>query len=363
MGVNMVNENLILVINPGSTSTKIALYKGVECLDVENLSHPSELIKSFEEIHEQKDMRRTVILSWLEAKGVSKESLQAVVGRGGLLKPMPGGTYLVTEEMLKDLKVGVQGQHASNLGGIIAYEIAKEMNIPAYIVDPVAVDEMIPEAKLSGLPEIRRKSLVHALNIKATSRKICDKINKPFQDASLIVAHLGGGISISPVYKGRILDVNNANEGGPLSPERAGDVPCGSLVRLCFSGKYNQGQIKKMLTREGGLVGYLGTNDAREVVKRIQVGDEEAELVYKAMAYQISKEIAAMATVLKGKVDRIILTGGLAYGELLMSWIEERVAFIAPVEIVPGENEMEALAEGAIRVLEGKEKAKLYEEV
>ncbi|MGM9973715.1 MAG: butyrate kinase [Clostridiaceae bacterium] len=357
-----MEENLILAINPGSTSTKIALYNGQECIKVENLIHSKESLMGFEDIYHQKDFRSEVILNWLKEQDFHMGRLRAIVGRGGLLRPMAGGTYVVTEAMLEDLKIGYQGQHASNLGGIIANDIGRNLNIPAYIVDPVAVDEFLEEARLSGLPEVRRKSLVHALNIKATARKICDKNNIDFTEASLIVAHLGGGISIAPVYKGRILDVNNANEGGPLSPERAGEVPAGALVRLCFSGKYTQGEIKKKLTREGGLLGYLGTNDAREVVARIEKGDKEAELIFKAMAYQISKEIAAMATVLKGKVDRIIITGGLAYGKLLMSWIEERVSFIAEVEVVPGENEMESLAMGALRVLTGEEAAKIYED-
>lgn len=357
-----MEKNLILAINPGSTSTKIALYNGQECIKVENLIHSKESLKGFEDIYHQKDMRSEVILNWLKEHDFDMGRLKAIVGRGGLLRPMSGGTYLVTEAMLEDLKIGYQGQHASNLGGMIANDIAKNLSVPAYIVDPVAVDEFLEEARISGLPEIRRKSLVHALNIKATARKICDEINMDFNEASLIVAHLGGGLSISPVYKGRILDVNNANEGGPLSPERAGEVPAGALVRLCFSGKFTQEEIKKKLTREGGLLAYLGTNDAREVIARIEKGDKEAELIYKAMAYQISKEIAAMATVLKGRVDRIIITGGLAYGKLLMSWIEERVAFIAKVDIVPGENEMESLAMGALRVLLGDEKAKIYED-
>ncbi|WP_040212968.1 butyrate kinase [Clostridium polynesiense] len=357
----MVNKNLILVINPGSTSTKIAIYQDEKFLEAENLSHSNEEISGFSCIYDQQDMRTNVILNWIEEKGISLKAFCAVVGRGGLLRPMPGGTYLVTEAMLKDLRTGFQGQHASNLGGIISYNIANSLNIPAYIVDPVAVDEIHEEARISGMPEIPRRSLVHALNIKATSRKICDKINKVIEDTSFIVAHLGGGISVVPLKNGKIIDVNNANEEGPFSPERAGGLPAGDLVRLCFSGRYSYSDIKKKMVGNGGLIGYLGTNDGRVVKKRIQAEDSGAELIYKALAYQISKEIGAMAAVLHGKVDRIILTGGLAYDSLLTSWIKERVEFIAPIEVVPGENEMESLAQGALRVLKQKEKAKIYE--
>lgn len=361
MGVIMDNKNLILAINPGSTSTKIAVFHDGTCIEVENLSHSNEEISKYTCIYQQKDMRTDTIMTWLKEKGISLEKLKAVVGRGGLLRPMPGGTYLVTEAMLKDLQEGIQGQHASNLGGIIAYDIAEPLNIPAFIVDPVAVDEIEDVARISGMPEITRRSLVHALNIKATSRKVCDKINKNMKTCSFIVAHLGGGISIVPLQYGRIIDVNNANEEGPFSPERSGGLPAGDLVRLCFSGKYSYDDIKKKIMGRGGLIGYLGTNDGRVINKRIQSGDRGAELIYKALAYQISKEIASMATVLSGKVDRIVLTGGLAYDKLLTQWIEERVSFIAPVEVFPGENEMESLAQGAERVLKQQEEAKIYE--
>jgi butyrate kinase len=358
----MSTKGYILAINPGSTSTKLSIFKDEHCVITTNLTHSSEDIKKFETIYDQKDMRTTLILQWLQEENIALEDLIAVVGRGGLLRPMPGGTYSITPKMLEDLKIGYQAQHASNLGGVIAHEIAKKVNIPALIVDPVAVDEILDVARISGLPEIQRRSLVHALNIKAVTRRVCAKLNKEFENSSYVVAHIGGGISVSPVKNGRILDCNNANEEGPFSPERTGGLPVGDLAKLAFSGKYTLAQLKKKITGEGGLVAYLNTNDGRIVDKMIEDGDEKAELIFKAMAYQIAKEIGAMTTVLSGKVDAIILTGGVAYNKRIINWISEMVSFIAPVELVPGEDEMLALAQGALRIVNGEEKAKIYEE-
>lgn len=358
----MSNKKLILVINPGSTSTKIALYNEGKCLSVSNLSHSADEIRNYEKIYDQKEMRTAVIIKWLREKGLSPKELCAVVGRGGLLRPMPGGTYLITDEMLKDLESGYQGEHASNLGGIIAYEIAKEGSIPSFIVDPVAVDEFDEVSRISGLPELQRRSLVHALNIKAVSRKVCAKLDREFRKSSFVVAHLGGGISIAPIINGRIIDVNNANEEGPFSPERAGSLPALDVVKICYSGKYSYKELKKKFIGHGGLTAYLGTNDGRNVDKLIDAGDKNAELVLKAMAYQIAKEIGAYSVALYGKVDAVILTGGLAYNVRLVNWVTEMVKFIAPIEVVPGEGEMDALYEGAARVINGEEKAKIYEE-
>lgn len=357
----MNKKGYILVINPGSTSTKIALFDKANCVAVTNLSHSSEEIKKYERIYDQKDMRTEVILEWLKGQGVALEDLAAVVGRGGLLRPMPGGTYKVTEKMLEDLKIGYQGEHASNLGGIIANEIAKKIDIPSFIVDPVAVDEYEDEARVSGFPEIPRRSLVHALNIKAVTRRTCYKLDKDFTNSSYVVAHIGGGISVAPVKNGRIIDSNNANEEGPFSPERVGGLPVGDIVRMAYSGKYTYKEVKKKINGEGGLVAYLGTNDGREVNRRIEEGDKKAELILEAMAYQLAKEIGAMAAVLGGKLDAIILTGGMAHNKRLTDWITERVSFIAPIELVPGEDEMLALAEGASRVINREEAAKIYE--
>jgi butyrate kinase len=358
----MSTKGYILAINPGSTSTKLSIFKDENCVITSNLTHSSDEIKKFDKIYDQKDMRTDLILKWLQEENIALEDLIAVVGRGGLLRPMPGGTYSITPKMLEDLKIGYQAQHASNLGGVIAHEIAKKVNIPALIVDPVAVDEILDVARISGLPEIKRRSLVHALNIKAVTRRVCAKLNKEFENSSYVVAHIGGGISVSPVKNGRILDCNNANEEGPFSPERTGGLPVGDLAKLAFSGKYTLAQLKKKITGEGGLVAYLNTNDGRIVDKMIEEGDEKAELIFKAMAYQIAKEIGAMATVLSGKVDAIILTGGVAYNKKITAWISEMVSFIAPVELVPGEDEMLALAQGALRIVNGEEKAKIYEE-
>jgi len=351
----------MLVINPGSTSTKIAVFDDLNPVFVETLRHSSEELAPYNTIFEQYEFRKNVILSALKEKNVPIESLNAVVGRGGLLKPIEGGTYNVNEKMIEDLKIGVQGQHASNLGGVIAYEIAKSVNIPAFIVDPVVVDEMDEIARISGMPEIQRKSIFHALNQKAVAKRYAKEHGKKYEELNLIVAHLGGGISVGAHRKGRVVDVNNALDGeGPFSPERTGSLPVGDLVKLCFSGKYTLDEIKKKITGKGGLMAYFGTNDARDVKKMMDEGNKEAELVYKAMAYQVAKEIGMCSTVLKGEVDAIILTGGLAYGKEFVEWIKERISFIAPVVVYPGEDEMLALAEGGLRVLRGEETAKEY---
>lgn len=351
----------MLVINPGSTSTKIAVFDDLNPVFVETLRHSSEELAPYNTIFEQYEFRKNVILNALKEKNVPIESLNAVVGRGGLLKPIEGGTYNVNEKMIEDLKIGVQGQHASNLGGVIAYEIAKSVNIPAFIVDPVVVDEMDEIARISGMPEIQRKSIFHALNQKAVAKRYAKEQGKKYEELNLIVAHLGGGISVGAHRKGRVVDVNNALDGeGPFSPERTGSLPVGDLVKLCFSGKYTLDEIKKKITGKGGLMAYFGTNDARDVKKMMDEGNKEAELVYKAMAYQVAKEIGMCSTVLKGEVDAIILTGGLAYGKEFVEWITERISFIAPVAVYPGEDEMLALAEGGLRVLRGEETAKEY---
>lgn len=351
----------ILAINPGSTSTKIAIYENEKCLFETTLRHSTEEISKYPHIFDQFEFRKNVILEVLNEKEINLTKLDAVVGRGGLLKPIEGGTYSVTDHMLKDLKQGVLGEHASNLGGVIAYEIASKLNIPSYIVDPVVVDEMNDLARISGIPEIQRISIFHALNQKAVARRAALEMGKPYHDLNLIVAHLGGGISVGAHFKGRVIDVNNALNGeGPFSPERSGGLPVGDLIKLCFSGKMTQNEIKKRINGNGGLVAYLETNDAREVSERIQHGDEKAKLIYEAMAYQVAKEIGSCAAVLKGEVDAILLTGGIAYDKKFVSWIENRVKFIAPVKIYAGEDEMTALAEGAARILKGEEEARLY---
>ena len=351
----------LLIINPGSTSTKIAIYDNEKPVFEETLRHSNEELAPYATIYDQYEFRKNVILDTLNAKGINITKLNSVIGRGGLLKPLEGGTYDVNERMIEDLKVGVMGQHASNLGGIIANEIASQLNIPAFIVDPVVVDELNDVARISGMPEIKRISLFHALNQKAVAKRAAGDLGKKYNEVNLIVAHMGGGVSVGAHKKGRVVEVNNALDGeGPMSPERAGTLPVGSLMKLCFSGKYTQDEIKKKVVGKGGLVAHLGTNDGREVVKRIQSGDKNAELVYFAMAYQVAKEIGSCAAALEGNVDAICLTGGLAYDKLLTGWIKERVEFISKVFVYPGEDEMIALAQGGLRVLRGEEEAKEY---
>lgn len=357
----MEGKRYVLVVNPGSTSTKLAIFEGEKSIVATNLNHDVEVIRSFDTIYDQKDMRIKVILEWLDEVNVKLSELLCVVGRGGLLSSMPSGTYKVTDKMLEDLKIGVQGQHASNLGGIIADEIAKKVNVSAYIVDPVAVDEICDEARISGLPELPRKSLVHALNMKAVARRVCKEKGLKLSECSFVIAHLGGGISVSPFKYGKLLDCNNASQEGPFSPDRTGGLPVGDLVDMVFSGKYSQKELSRKIMGQGGLIGYLGTNDGRIIDKRIDDGDKKAEMIFKAMVYQISREIGAMATVINGKMDGIIVTGGLAYNKRLMNWINEYVGFIAPIIAVPGEDEMLALAEGALRVENREEDFKIYE--
>lgn len=351
----------LLIINPGSTSTKIAVYDDENIVFEETLRHSTSEIGEFEKIYDQYEFRKNIIINTLEKNNIKVKSLDGAVGRGGLLKPIEGGTYIVNDAMLEDLKAGYNGEHASNLGGILAYEIAREVGKDAFIVDPVVVDEMTDIARVSGLKGIERKSILHALNQKAVARRYASEIKKPYDDLNLIVAHLGGGVSVGVHKKGKIIDVNNALDGeGPFSPERSGSLPIGEMVKLCFSGKYTLDEVKKMLKGEGGLVSYLNTNDAREVSEKIEAGDEYAELIYKAMSYQVAKEIGGLAAVLHGEVDAIILTGGIAYDKEFVSWVKERVAFIGDVIVYPGEDELKALAEGGLRVLRKEEEAKLY---
>lgn len=351
----------ILAINPGSTSTKIAIYDNEKEVFETTLRHSNEEIDKYEKITDQYDFRKDVILGALSENDINLTKLSAVVGRGGLLKPIKGGTYRVNELMIQDLIAAQMGEHASNLGGMIANEIANQLNIPAFIVDPVVVDEMEDVARISGMPEISRKSIFHALNQKAVARRYAKETGRPYSELNLIVAHLGGGISVGAHEKGRVIDVNNALDGeGPFSPERTGGLPVGDLAKLCFSGKYSHADIKKMIKGKGGLVAYLGTNDGRDVVKMIESGDENAKLIFEAMAYQVAKEIGSCAAVLKGKVDAVILTGGLAYGEMLTTWIKNRVSFISDVIIYPGEDEMSALALGGLRVLREEETPQEY---
>ena len=351
----------VLVINPGSTSTKIGVYEGEKEVLEETLRHSSEEILKYDTIFDQLDFRKEVILNVLKEKGIDINELDAVVGRGGMLKPIEGGTYEVNDAMVEDLKIGVQGPHASNLGGILSNEIAKEIGKRAFIVDPVVVDEMEEVARLSGVPELPRKSKFHALNQKAVAKRYAKEHNTSYEDVNLIVVHMGGGVSVGAHRKGRVIDVNNALDGdGPFSPERAGGVPSGELLEMCFSGKYSKEEVYKKLVGKGGFVAYANTNDARDLIKLSQEGDEKGSLIFDAFIYQIAKEIGSMAVVLDGEVDSIVLTGGIAYSDYVTNAINKKVKWIAPMVVYGGEDELLALAQGAIRVLDGVEEAKIY---
>jgi len=353
----------ILVVNPGSTSTKVALFQGEALRKETVLPAPRE---TGEALWDEFPARLQGILDWLRQEKEPPAGLSAVVGRGGLLRPLEGGTYRVTPTMLSDARGNLQGTHASNLGCALARSLADAASegageaVEAFVVDPVSTDEFADLARYSGLKELERKSLSHALSIHALVREVCLRDGVRLEDSAFVVAHLGGGISICPVKGGRILDANNANSGGPFSPSRAGGLPVQELLDLAFSGQLSREELKRMTLKAGGLMSYLGTEDAREVEARIRDGDGEAEEVYGAMAYQIAKEIGAMATVLKGEVEMILLTGGLASSTLLMDWVRERVVFLAPVEVWPEVAEMRALALGGLRVLRGQEDAKEY---
>lgn len=351
----------LLIINPGSTSTKIGVYEGEKEILEETLRHSAEEILKYDTIFDQLDFRKKVILKVLKEKGIDINELDAVVGRGGMLKPIEGGTYEVNEAMVEDLKIGVQGPHASNLGGILSNEIAKEIGKRAFIVDPVVVDEMEDVARLSGVPELPRKSKFHALNQKAVAKRYAKEHNTSYEDVNLIVVHMGGGVSVGAHRKGRVIDVNNALDGdGPFSPERAGGVPSGELLEMCFSGKYSKEEVYKKLVGKGGFVAYANTNDARDLIKLSQEGDEKGSLIFNAFIYQIAKEIGSMAVVLDGEVDAIVLTGGIAYSDYVTNAINKKVKWIAPMVVYGGEDELLALAQGATRVLDGVEEAKIY---
>ncbi len=348
----------VLTFNPGSTSTKIAVYENENPVFQETIHHSAEDLAVFHKVVEEYDYRKNAILSILKEQGYDLNDFDAIVGRGGVLQPITSGTYLVNDEMVKDAYECKRGQHASNLGALIADELSKEVGIPAYVVDPVSVDEFEEIARISGWPELPRESLFHPLNQKAVARQFAKDSQQKYEDLNLIVCHMGGGISVGAHRHGRVIDVNGL-EGGLFTPERCAPSTYG-IVELCFSGEMTQREIEKRLVGLGGIQAHLGTKDAREVEKMIDAGDKDAELVYRAMAYQISKSIGMMAAVLQGKVDAILLTGGLAYSKRLCDWIEEKVKFVAPVKVYPGEKELESLALGGLRVLQGLEEPRHY---
>lgn len=353
----------ILAINPGSTSTKISVFDDHEDTFTMNIKHSSDELSKFACVMDQHSFRKEIIINELKNAGITLSTIEVVVGRGGLVKPIAGGVYIINDALIRDLKLEIMGTHSSNLGGLLASEIAAEIGpyIKSYIVDPVIVDELEEIARFSGLPEIPRVSIFHALNQKAVARRFAREHWKKYEDLNLIVVHLGGGITVGAHKKGRVIDVNNGLDGeGPFSPERSGGLPVGALVKLCYSGKYTADEMKKKITGQGGLVAYLGTNSAYEVGQKAKNGDANALSIYRAMAYQVSKDIGAMAAVLEGRVDAIILTGGVAYDDDFCKWIEERVGFISKVMIYPGEDEMKALAEGVYYAFKGEIEIKEY---
>lgn len=350
-----------LIINPGSTSTKIGVFEDETLLFEETLRHSTEEIGQYASIVDQKDFRKQIILDLLSEKKFDIQDLQVIVGRGGMLKPIPGGTYAVSDDLLADLKIGFQGQHASNLGGILAREIADSIGVPSYIVDPVVVDELIPISRYSGVPELPRTSVFHALNQKAVAKRYAKEKGAAYDSLNLVVVHMGGGVSVGAHEKGHVIDVFNALDGdGAFSPERAGAVPSGALIKMCFSGNYTEKEVYKKLVGNGGFNAYLGTNDMRDVEKMADNGDKKAIEIRDAFILQVAKDIGSMACVLNGKVDQIIVTGGIAYDKAVVAGLQERAGFIAPFTVYPGEDELLALAQGALRVMNGEEQAMTY---
>jgi butyrate kinase len=353
----------VLSINPGSTSTKIAVYDDSREVFTKTLRHDAEELDRFGGIIEQYEFRKNLVLEAMQENNVPSESLEAVIGRGGLVRSVPGGTIRINDKMLSDLRnPELWGRiHASNLGAFISKSIGDELNIPSFIVDPVTVDEFHEVARISGVPEIERKSLFHALNIRYTARKLAKELEKNFAQCNMVAVHMGGGISVAAIEKGQVIDVNNAHLGmGPFSPQRAGALPIGDLLDLAYSGEYTKEELQAKLTKNSGYMGYLGTDSDMEVENMVKAGDEKYSLIYNALIYQLAKEIGGYATILKGQVDAIFLTGGLAYNQLTKQAIIDHCGYIAPIYVYPGENEMEALSQGGIRVLKGEEKAMEY---
>jgi len=354
----------ILIINPGSTSTKISVYEDEKEILAETIRHPAEEIAKFATIPDQEAFRKKLILDTLKAEKFDMSSLTAVSCRGGLLKPIHGGTYETTPALLEDSRKGVQGQHACNLGSLIGKEIGDELGIPSFVVDPPTVDEMMPIARYSGLPCIQRKSKFHALNQKAVARRYAKEHGVSYNSLNLIVCHMGGGISVGAHCHGEVIDTYNALDGeGPFTPERTGSLPGDQLVTLCFSGKYTESEIRRMITGRGGLLAYAGSTDMRDLLKEVEAGNKKVAEVVDAFHYQIAKELASLSVCMRrggGKIDQIILTGGIAYGKETVNALTDLIGWIAPITVYPGEDEMLALAQGALRVLNGEEKPRNY---
>ena len=357
-----MNKRLILIINPGSTSTKFALFEEDTLVFEKTLRHTTDEISVYARVVDQLEFRKELIINELKERQISFKDIRAVIGRGGLIKPIDSGIYLVNEKMKADLIEGKFGEHASNLGALIADELCRSLpKAEAYIVDPVVVDELEPVARISGHPTIERKSIFHALNQKAVARSYALSIGSKYEALNLVIAHMGGGISVAAHKMGRVIDVNNAFNGdGPFSPERSGGLPAGQLADLCFSGEFTESEVKKMITGKGGMVAYLGTNSFEEICTNADKGEQKAKLIREAAGYQVGKEIGSMATVLGGKVDAIILTGGMAYNKTFTNLITSMVSFISKVVLSPGEDEMKALATSGLRALNKEIEIKIY---
>ena len=357
----MNGNKTILIINPGSTSTKIGIFSNGEMRINESVRHDDAELRKFPTIWDQYDYRKDALLEFLKRHDLAMEDIDAIACRGGNVKPLPGGIYRICDRMIADMKSGIYGGHPINVGGLVAFDLGNRYDIPVLTADPPMTDELCPSARYSGIPQIARTSSFHALNQKATARRIAGELGKRYDQVNLIVTHLGGGISVGAHKKGKIIDVNNALDGdGPFSPERAGTLPAGDLVKLCFSGEYTKAEVLKMLTGNGGLYAYLGTTNVIEIEKRIAGGDEKAAEVFEAMIYQVAREIGACAAVLEGEVDAIALTGSLVYSERLLTSLKRKISFIAPIYLNPGENEMEALADAAMRFFNKEEELSIY---
>jgi len=354
-----MQEKLVLVINPGSSSTKVALYKDGNEVSTKTLYHNEDVVKM--PTVEQLKPRMEMVREFLAEQGVSPRNLACVIGRGGPFKPLEGGTYEVDEALINDIMNGrVSADHISNLGSLMANEIAKEGGVKAYFADPVSVDEFIEEARLSGIPEIPRKSLLHALNIRAVTKRYCEEKKIAFEKLNAVIIHLGSGISVAAIREGRIIDVNNANDGGPFSPERAGTLPTTGLIKFAFSGKYDMKGLINYTTKSAGFKAYLGTGDLKEIMERIDKGDRQADLVLRAFVYQVAKEAGAMAGALNGQQEVVIITGGMAQSNKLVDMLKDKLSWLGQIMVYPGEGEMESLADAAFRVLSGRENIKRY---
>ena len=356
------NERLIFAINPGGTSTKVGLFRETELVFEKNIRHLPDELNEFDSTFDQHDFRRKIILQILEEEGYCLGDLSAVVGRGGAFKPLQSGTYEVNEALVEAIREGstLQADHPSNLGALLAHGIAKAAGIKPYIVDPVCVDEMIDEARLSGLPSLKRTSLSHALNIRMVAYKAAEMLGGELNELNLVVLHLGSGISVTAIREGRMIDTSQANDGGPFSPQRVGSLPTTGLAKLCLSGDYTWNDMKVMLLKRGGLLAYTGTDHVGEALDRAAAGDKECDLALKAMAYQITKEAGAMGAALAGKVDAVVITGGIAHNKWMTDRLEQNLEYLGKIIIFPGEEELEALMRGVLRVLDSVEEVKVY---